>query len=139
LILAACGTNDDNDSSASNSSNNDQETAEENEEQESANQAEEDENNNAENKEEEEKDTAYETNENWYLKPLDDQDEEEAIITIDDAPYDHAVKMAHTLDDLDVRAIFFVNGHYIDDKEGEEKLKEIDELGCPIWNHTMTL
>lgn len=140
LILAACGTNDDNDSSASNSSNNeaDQETAEENEEQESANQAEEDENNNAENNEEEEKEPAYETNENWYLKPLDDQDEEVTLITIDDAPDDHAVEMAHTLDDLDVPAIFFVNGHFIDDKEGEEKLKEIDELGFPIGNHTMT-
>src|SRR5699024_10069432 len=110
LILAACGTNDDNDSSASNSSNNeaDQETPEENE------------NNNAENNEEEEKEPAYETNENWYLKPLDDQDEEVTLITIDDAPDDHAVEMAHTLDDLDVPAIFFVNGHFIDDKEGEE-------------------
>src|SRR5699024_9983359 len=75
---------------------------------------------------------------NWYLKPLDDQDEEVALITIDDAPDDHAVEMAHTLDDLDVPAIFFVNGHFIDDKEGEEKLKEIDELGFPIGNHTMT-
>src|SRR5699024_10162656 len=106
LILAACGTNDDNDSSASNSSNTDQETAEEIEEQESANKAEEDENNNAENKEEEEKEPAYETNESWYLKALDDQDEEVALITIDDAPDDHAVEMAHTLDDLDVPAIF---------------------------------
>src|SRR5699024_7464792 len=139
LILAACGTNDDNDSSASNSSNNeaDQETAEENEEQESANQAEEDENNNAEHNEEE-KEPAYETNENWYLKPLGEQDVEVAVITIDDAPDDHAVEMAHTLDDLDVPAIFFVNGHFIDDKEGAEKLNEIDELGFPIGNHTMT-
>lgn len=141
LILAACGTNDDNNSSASNSSNNEanQEKTEENAEQDAANQ--EEENNDNENNEEEqkeEKEPAYEANENWYLKPLDDQDEEVVLITIDDAPDDHAVEMAHTLDDLDVPAIFFVNGHFIDDEEGEENLKEIDELGFPIGNHTMT-
>lgn len=142
FILAACGTNDNNDSSASESSNNEanQENTEENENQESANQnAEEDNNDNEEsNAEEDKKEPAYEANENWYLNPIDDQDEEVVLISIDDAPDEHAVEMAHKLDDLDVPAVFFVNGHFLDDEEGEEDLKEIDELGFPIGNHTMT-
>src|SRR5699024_10073412 len=80
----------------------------------------------------------YKVTPNWYMEPIDDADEEVVLLTIDDAPDEHAVEMAETLDQLDVPAIFFVNGHFIQDDEGKEMLKQIDELGFPIGNHTMT-
>ena len=46
--------------------------------------------------------------------------------------------MAEILDELDVPAIFFVNGHFLQDDEGVEQLERIDELGFEIANHSMT-
>ncbi|QQK78354.1 polysaccharide deacetylase family protein [Salicibibacter cibarius] len=88
---------------------------------------------------EEEPEPAYTLNENnWALEPIDDAEEEAVLITIDDAPDEHGVEMAETLEDLDVTAIFFINHHFIDDEEGEEQLLEIIEHGHEIGNHTMT-
>ncbi|MGD7043527.1 polysaccharide deacetylase family protein [Jeotgalibacillus proteolyticus] len=79
----------------------------------------------------------YELNDvNWSVQPIGDANPQVALLTIDDAPDKHGVEMARTLKDLDAKAIFFVNGHFLDTPEEEEMLKEIHELGFPIGNHT---
>ncbi len=91
--------------------------------------------------EEEEIEQVYEINTaNWAVEPIEGEDVEEQVVllTIDDAPHTYGVEMAHILADLDVPAIFFVNGHFINDEEGEQELKEIHELGFEIGNHTMS-
>jgi len=73
----------------------------------------------------------------WSIVPLEDQIEEKvALLTIDDAPDNHAVEMAKTLKELDVNAIFFVNGHFLETDEDKGKLKEIYDMGFLIGNHT---
>src|SRR5699024_7855774 len=78
----------------------------------------------------------YKVTENWSIVPIDDANEEVVLITIDDAPDEHALDMAKTLKDLDVNAIFFVNGHFLETDEEQEDLKEIHEMGFLIENHT---
>lgn len=81
----------------------------------------------------------YSVSENWTIVPEDGEaNEQVALITIDDAPDTYAVDMAHTLKELDVNAIFFVNGHFLDTPEEEEMLKEIHEMGFVIGNHTFS-
>lgn len=92
-------------------------------------------------KEEEDKDPdpKYKISDTWNIVPLDDDTNEEvALVTIDDAPDENALDMAKTLKKLDVNAIFFVNGHFIESKEGQEKLKKIHDMGFLIGNHTYT-
>ncbi len=85
----------------------------------------------------EDKEPLYRINENnWTIEPLADANKKVVLLTIDDAPDKHAVEMAKTLKRLDVNAIFFVNGHFLDTPEEEEKLKEIHSLGFAIGNHT---
>ena len=72
----------------------------------------------------------------WYIDPIDDADEEVVLITIDDAPDKYALEMAQTLQDLDVNAIFFVNGHLLESDDKKEVLKEIYDMGFVIGNHT---
>src|SRR5699024_4436189 len=76
----------------------------------------------------------YKVAENWSIVPIDDANEEVVLITIDDAPDEHALDMAKTLKDLDVNAIFFVNGHFLETNEEKEDLKEIHEMGFLIGN-----
>ncbi|GGC80167.1 hypothetical protein GCM10007216_08360 [Thalassobacillus devorans] len=79
----------------------------------------------------------YELSGNWAVQPIDDQaNEKVALVTIDDAPDKFSVDMAKTLKELDAPAIFFVNGHFLDTPEEEEKLKQIYEMGFAIGNHT---
>lgn len=74
----------------------------------------------------------------WLIKPLkEDVKENVVLITIDDAPDQYAVEMAKTLKELNQKAIFFVNGHFLQDNKGKNHLKEIWELGFEIGNHTM--
>ncbi|MCD7033960.1 polysaccharide deacetylase family protein [Metabacillus sp. GX 13764] len=74
---------------------------------------------------------------NWTLKPLSSSiPKKTALITIDDAPDKHALEMAKTLKTLGVNAIFFVNGHFLENKEGIDALKEIHKMGFQIGNHT---
>lgn len=83
----------------------------------------------------------YEISEaNWTLKPLEDAEEEEKVVllTIDDAPDKYSVEMAETLQRLEVPAIFFVNGHFIDSDEEKERLRAVHEMGFAIGNHTQT-
>lgn len=72
----------------------------------------------------------------FSVEPIDDADEKVVLLTIDDAPDKYAVEMAKTLKDLGVKAIFFVNGHFIDSDEEKQVLKKIHEMGFPIGNHT---
>ncbi|MFN7251006.1 MAG: polysaccharide deacetylase family protein [Anaerobacillus sp.] len=72
------------------------------------------------------------------VKPIDELgDQQVVLLTIDDAPNRYSVEMANLLKEKDVNAIFFVNGHFINDEAGREKLKTIYELGFEIGNHTM--
>jgi peptidoglycan/xylan/chitin deacetylase (PgdA/CDA1 family) len=84
-----------------------------------------------------EQDPIYELHNNIAIRPIDDANEEIVLLTIDDAPDKHGPEMAQVLKDLDAKAIFFVNGHFIQTDEGREQLKEIYELGFEIGNHTM--
>lgn len=70
------------------------------------------------------------------VEPIADANAEAVLITIDDAPDKHAVEMAETLKQLEVPAIFFVNGHFLDTDEEKENLKKIHEMGFAIGNHT---
>lgn len=76
---------------------------------------------------------------NSVVEPLNDSvNEKVALLTIDDAPDGNALEMAKTLAKLDAKAIFFVNGHFLDTDEEKAVLKEIHEMGFPIGNHTYT-
>jgi peptidoglycan/xylan/chitin deacetylase (PgdA/CDA1 family) len=84
-----------------------------------------------------EKEPQYTVNEsNWSIQPITDANEKVALLTIDDAPDKYAVEMAKTLKSLNAPAIFFVNGHFLDTEEEQQKLKEIHDMGFSIGNHT---
>jgi len=89
---------------------------------------------------EEEKEVLYEINQStWSVEPItDDTNEQVVLLTIDDVPDKYGLDMAHILADLDVPAIFFVNGHFIQTEEKQAMLKEIHDLGFAIGNHTYT-
>jgi peptidoglycan-N-acetylglucosamine deacetylase len=79
----------------------------------------------------------YKINEaNWSVQPIADQNTKVVLLTIDDAPDEHALKMAEDLKALEAPAIFFVNGHFLDTPEEKEVLKKIHEMGFVIGNHT---
>ncbi|MBM7586671.1 peptidoglycan/xylan/chitin deacetylase (PgdA/CDA1 family) [Bacillus pakistanensis] len=73
---------------------------------------------------------------NWSIEPIDDANSKVVLLTIDDAPDKHALEMAKTLKKLDAKAIFFVNGHFLDTPKEKEALKQIHDLGFIIGNHT---
>lgn len=74
----------------------------------------------------------------FNIEPISDAPENVILLTIDDAPDKHALEMAKTLKELNVNAIFFVNGHFLQTPEQEAVLKEIYDMGFLIGNHTMT-
>lgn len=87
--------------------------------------------------EEKEQEKLYFIAEDSSVQPLHEGVEENVVLlTIDDAPNQYALEMAETLKKLDVNAIFFVNGHFLNTTEDEEKLKRIHEMGFEIGNHT---
>lgn len=92
-----------------------------------------------ENSKEQENKVKYEVNEqDSSLQALEEKvDEQKVLITIDDAPDTYSVEMAEYLAEQDVPAIFFVNGHFLQDEEGKEDLKKIYDMGFEIGNHTM--
>ncbi|MCA1319011.1 polysaccharide deacetylase family protein [Bacillus tianshenii] len=71
------------------------------------------------------------------VQPIGEASAEVVLLTIDDAPDRYAMEMATTLKELDVKAIFFVNGHFLQTEEEKATLKKIHEMGFPIGNHTM--
>ena len=88
-------------------------------------------------KEQEEQKPKYKLNvNNWDIEPIGDANEKVVLLTIDDAPDKYGLEMAKTLHELDAKAIFFVNGHFIDTPEEKAVLKEIYDMGFPIGNHT---
>ncbi|WP_404449876.1 polysaccharide deacetylase family protein [Sutcliffiella horikoshii] len=72
------------------------------------------------------------------IEPLGDANSEVVLLTIDDAPDWYALEMATILKELEVKAIFFVNGHFLETEEERQVLKTIYDMGFPIGNHTMT-
>jgi peptidoglycan/xylan/chitin deacetylase (PgdA/CDA1 family) len=72
----------------------------------------------------------------WTVVPIEEANEKVVLLTIDDAPDKYALEMAYTLKNLGAKAIFFVNGHFIDTQEKAAILKKIYDLGFPIGNHT---
>ncbi|AOM83320.1 polysaccharide deacetylase family protein [Salisediminibacterium beveridgei] len=154
LIISACGAeNNGNGSENGNINGNDQSLEENisqnqngtnnnNEENDNEEDNEEvNEQNNEENHEEaesEELEVLYELQSDHTVRPIDDADEQVVLFTIDDAPDNHGVEMAEILQELDVPAIFFVNGHFINSEEGAEELQAIYDLGFEIGNHSMT-
>jgi peptidoglycan/xylan/chitin deacetylase (PgdA/CDA1 family) len=72
----------------------------------------------------------------FSIQNIDNPDEKIVLLTIDDAPDKNALRMAKTLKEFDVKAIFFVNGHFLDTPEEGEVLKQIHQMGFTIGNHT---
>ena len=58
------------------------------------------------------------------------------LLTFDDAPDKYSLEIARTLQKLQVPAIFFVNGHFLENDEKKAMLKEIHDMGFSIGNHT---
>lgn len=75
---------------------------------------------------------------NFNVDPMEDAPANVVLLTVDDAPDKYALEMAKTLKALNVKAIFFVNGHFLDTPEEKAILKAIYEMGFEIGNHTMT-
>lgn len=86
----------------------------------------------------EQKPPKYKMTDNFYIKPIDDSDPKVVLLTIDDAPEEHAVEMAKTLKRLDAKAIFYINKIYVDKDNGKEKLKKLHKMGFPLGNHTVS-
>ena len=79
----------------------------------------------------------YKINENnWSIEPIGGANPKVVLLTIDDAPDQHALQMAQDLKALNAPAIFFVNGHFLDTPEEKETLKKIHDMGFMIGNHT---
>ncbi|GAE29915.1 polysaccharide deacetylase family protein [Halalkalibacter hemicellulosilyticus] len=74
--------------------------------------------------------------ENWSIEPIDEGNEQVVLLTIDDAPDKHSLEMAETLHTLGVNAIFFVNGHLLNE-EGKVVIERLHKMGFEIGNHTM--
>lgn len=94
-----------------------------------------------ETEEEEEVTYKYKINPDIFsVENIEESDEEEKLVllTFDDAPYGNAMEIAEALVERDVRAIFFVNGMYMEEDEGFETMQKIHEMGFEIANHTHT-
>ncbi|WP_227995186.1 polysaccharide deacetylase family protein [Oceanobacillus sp. CFH 90083] len=138
-ILSACHSGSENESNGEKTENQteDTEVTEENNGRDAAAQSEEaDENKEQDAAEENIEPAYYISEETSSLEPIDDAEEDVVLLTIDDAPDEYALEMAETLKEKDAKAIFFVNGHFIEDEKGQEKLKILHEMGFPIGNHT---
>ncbi|WP_404466601.1 polysaccharide deacetylase family protein [Planococcus rifietoensis] len=112
---------------------------------EQSDQAEVEEQENAEEQEPEEQDAEQAAEPRYRINPqnskveaIGDANEQAVLITIDDAPDTYSLEMAETLKELDVPAIFFVNGHFLDTEEEQQTLSEIHDMGFAIGNHTNT-
>lgn len=91
---------------------------------------------------EEEVEFLYEVNQATYttINVIDGKEanEQVALLTYDDAPDKYALEIAELLLEKDAPAIFFVNGMYIENEEGQEALRQLHEMGFAIGNHTHT-
>ncbi|MGW6380498.1 polysaccharide deacetylase family protein [Peribacillus butanolivorans] len=73
---------------------------------------------------------------NWSFEPIQDAEPKVVLLTFDDAPDKYSLEIAKTLQKLQVPAIFFVNGHFLESDEKKSMLKEIHDMGFSIGNHT---
>src|SRR5699024_8320052 len=79
--------------------------------------------------------------ETFSVEPIDgneDNDEKLVLLTFDDAPYGNTIEIAEALKERDVKALFFINGMYMEDEEGFETIQKVHEMGFEIGNHTHT-
>ncbi|MEK4030341.1 polysaccharide deacetylase family protein [Pseudobacillus sp. FSL P4-0506] len=73
---------------------------------------------------------------NWTIEPIGSANPKVVLLTIDDAPDKYALEMAKIFKSENVSAIFFVNGQFLENEENKKMLKEIDQMGFMIGNHT---
>lgn len=79
--------------------------------------------------------------ETFSVEPIDgneDNDEKLVLLTFDDAPYGNTIEIAEALKERDVKALFFINGMYMEDEEGFETIQKVHDMGFEIANHTHT-
>ncbi|SNZ09260.1 Peptidoglycan/xylan/chitin deacetylase, PgdA/CDA1 family [Terribacillus aidingensis] len=86
--------------------------------------------------EEEQQEPQYKISEVSSIVPIDNAEEQVALLTFDDAPDKHALEIANSLKEQNAPAIFFVNGHFLTTDEEKETLKKIYDMGFAIGNHT---
>src|SRR5699024_11368359 len=67
-----------------------------------------------------------------------DEDEKLVLLTFDDAPYGNTMEIAEALEEKNVKALFFINGMYMEDEEGFETIQKVHDMGFEIGNHTHT-
>ncbi|WP_229683077.1 polysaccharide deacetylase family protein [Virgibacillus oceani] len=135
VIISACSnTQNTNTSSHSEPADDKQQT---NDSQQSDHKLDEKESTDSINKPEEEVKPKYKVSDVWSIVPIEDHiNKRVVLITIDDAPGKYALKMAQTLKNMDVNAIFFVNGHLLETTKKKEMLKQLNDMGFVIGNHT---
>lgn len=80
---------------------------------------------------------------NVTVQPMEGTDAKEDVVllTFDDvflSKHVYALEIAEILAGLDAKAIFFVNGLYIDSEENKEILMKMHDMGFEIGNHSMT-
>lgn len=73
---------------------------------------------------------------NWSVKPKSSANPKVVLLTFDDSPDKYALDIAKQLQELNVKAIFFVNGHFIDNEKQKKILRQIYDMGFLIGNHT---
>ncbi|WP_121614906.1 polysaccharide deacetylase family protein [Virgibacillus halodenitrificans] len=135
VLLSACSSTHE---ESTQEKSTDQDKAEQQEDQHSDSEEKEEEGKEAEEVSEEVKEPKYEVTEKASIVPIDSAEEKVVLITIDDAPDKYSLEMANKLKELNVNAIFFVNGHFIESEEGAQKLKKLHDMGFIIGNHTKT-
>ncbi|MHC0551951.1 polysaccharide deacetylase family protein [Salinicoccus sp. CNSTN-B1] len=142
VFLVGCGNEDTSNDDAQSEAKDTEEMSESKEEATSSSNASEDAN---EEESEEQADASSTAKQAYYVDPasyrilpLEDDASRVALLTIDDAPDQHALEMAETLKKHDAPAIFFVNGMYLNTEEGKDTLQKIYDMGFEIGNHTMT-
>ncbi|APC48765.1 polysaccharide deacetylase family protein [Virgibacillus halodenitrificans] len=135
VLLSACSSTPE---ESTQEKSTDQDKAEQQEDQHSDSEEKEEEGKEAEEVSEEVKEPKYEVTEKASIVPIDSAEEKVVLITIDDAPDKYSLEMANKLKELNVNAIFFVNGHFIESEEGAQKLKKLHDMGFIIGNHTKT-
>ncbi|MEC2159051.1 polysaccharide deacetylase family protein [Virgibacillus halodenitrificans] len=135
VLLSACSSTPE---ESTQEKSTDQDKAEQQEDQHSDSEEKEEEVKEAEEVSEEVKEPKYEVTEKASIVPIDSAEEKVVLITIDDAPDKYSLEMANKLKELNVNAIFFVNGHFIESEEGAQKLKKLHDMGFIIGNHTKT-
>ncbi|MBD1224417.1 polysaccharide deacetylase family protein [Virgibacillus halodenitrificans] len=135
VLLSACSSTPE---ESTQEKSTDQDKAEQQEDQHSDSEEKEEEGKEAEEVSQEVKEPKYEVTEKASIVPIDSAEEKVVLITIDDAPDKYSLEMANKLKELNVNAIFFVNGHFIESEEGAQKLKKLHDMGFIIGNHTKT-